>query len=187
VFFALWPDEALRVALARATHKAVSASGGRPVDVQGLHATLIFLGSVPERRIPELESIGARVATAFYPRGSAHTALPQLLFDRIEHWQKPQIICATVGAESSEGVAVAGALADSLREAAAAAGFSPDLKPFRAHVTVARKVARSTPMLDMHSVRWSFAGFALVASRTGVGGAIYSVINSWALDMRQNT
>jgi RNA 2',3'-cyclic 3'-phosphodiesterase len=187
VFFALWPDAALRTALARATHKAVSASAGRPVPAHNLHATLVFLGSVPDRCIPELEAIATRVAGGFLVRSRAHAAPPYLIFDRIEHWQKPRIICATVGAESGEGVAFADSLAIALRTETSCAGFAPDLKPFRAHVTVARKVARSTHSLDMHSVRWSFTGFALVESRPAPGGAIYSVINSWTLDTRQNT
>lgn len=187
VFYALWPDPGLRTALSRATHKAVSASGGRPVSAQGLHATLAFLGSVPEPRIAELEAIGRRVAATFSAGRGAHAAPPQLIFDRIEHWQKPQIICATVGAESGEAVAIVDALAEALKRETIGAGFAPDLKPFRAHVTIARKVARTTPMLDMHSVPWSCTGFALVESRSAAGGAIYSVINSWTLDTRQNT
>jgi 2'-5' RNA ligase len=187
VFFALWPDAGLRTALARATHKAVSASGGRPVSTQGLHATLVFLGSVTEPRIPELEAVADRVAAAFSGGWSLRAAPPQLIFDRIEHWQKSQIICATVGAESREAVVIVDSLAEALKRETIGAGFSPDLKPFRAHVTVARKVARTTPMLDMHSVPWSCTGFALVESRTAAGGAIYSVINSWTLDTRQNT
>jgi 2'-5' RNA ligase len=157
------------------------------VSTHGLHATLVFLGSVPEPRLPELEAIAGRVAVAFSAGSSARAAPPQLLFDRIEHWQKAQIICATVGAESGEAVTIVNSLAEALKRETIGAGFSPDLKPFRAHVTVARKVVRTTPMLDMHSVPWNCTGFALVESRTAAGGAIYSVINSWALDTRQNT
>jgi 2'-5' RNA ligase len=186
VFFALWPGAALRTTLARATHKAVSACGGRAVPAQSLHVTLAFLGSVAERRIGALEVIGDRIA-AFCVGAGANAAPPELIFDRIEHWQKPQIICATVGAKYADAATVVESLADALKKETLAAGFAPDLKPFRAHVTVARKVARTTPMLDMHSVLWNCTGFALVESRTAAGGAIYSVINSWTLDTRQNT
>jgi RNA 2',3'-cyclic 3'-phosphodiesterase len=186
VFFALWPDAALRTALARATHKAVSACGGRPVPAQSLHVTLAFLGSVLESRTSELEAIAGRVAASLSAGAGTNAAPPQLIFDRIEHWQRLQMICATVGAESGEAVAVVGSLADALKREAVAAGFAPDLKPFRAHVTVARKVARPTHSLDMHSVPWSCTEFALIESRTAAGGAIYSVINSWALDTRRN-
>jgi 2'-5' RNA ligase len=186
VFFALWPGAALQTTLARATHKSVSACGGRPVPAQSLHVTLAFLGSVAERRIGELEVIGDRIA-AFCAGEGANAAPPELVFDRIEHWQKAQIICATVGTESADAATVVQSLADALKNETLAAGFAPDLKPFRAHVTVARKVARPTLALDMHSVPWAVTGLALVESRTAPGGAIYSVINSWTLDTRQNT
>lgn len=187
MFFALWPDAALRTTLARATQKAASTSGGRPVPAQSLHTTLVFLGSVPKRRVPELEAIAGRAAAAFSAGPGVPAAPPQLIFDRIEHWQKAQILCATVGAESADAVAVVESLAEALKRETIGTGFAPDLKPFRAHVTVARKVARPTHELDMHEVRWTFTGFALVESHTAAGGAIYSVINSWTLDSRQNT
>jgi len=177
VFFALWPDEALRVALAHATRKAVKACGGRPVPAESLHITLVFLGSVPERRIPELTSI-ARIVADTVP---ADAVPPRLTFDRIEHWKKSHILCATVGEQSTGSLASITALAEKLKGEAVSAGFTPDLKPFRAHVTVARKVARSTRSLDMHSVLWDCNGFALVESRTAATGAVYSVIESWSL------
>ena len=72
-------------------------------------------------------------------------------------------------------------LAQVLVAEAAAAGFSPDLKPFRAHVTVARKVARAARSSEMRRVLWSFDAFALIESRTLPGGPVYSVVESFVL------
>jgi 2'-5' RNA ligase len=127
-------------------------------------------------------SIARRVADAFPADG---TPL-QLVFDRIEHWKKPQIVCATAGEESPGAVATIDSLAERLKREAVSAGFAPDLRPFRAHVTVARKVARTTRSLDMHSVRWSCSEFALVESRTEAAGAVYSVVESWPLVRTRN-
>jgi len=44
----------------------------------------------------------------------------------------------------------------------AALGFAPDLKPFRAHVTVARKVVRLTRSPEMRALHWPVAGCARV-------------------------
>ncbi len=177
VFFALWPNEPLRSAFAHATRKAVRASGGRPVPAHNLHVTLAFIGSVPERRIPELKLIADQVAATF-----PQQATPlRLTFERIEHWKKAQIICAIAGAQSEDALAPVESLADTLKKQAASAGFAPDLKPFQAHVTVARKVARSTRSLDMSSVLWSCTDFALVESRTEAAGALYSVMDLWTL------
>ena len=196
LFFALWPDETLRATFAHATHKAVRACGGRPVPTHNLHVTLLFLGSVAERRTPELEAIGARVAAA----GTSHAGaapLPQLAFDRVEHWEKARILVATVSAQSTtgatttpglasmgglhSGLAAAEALASGLLREAHRAGFTADLKPFRAHVTVARKVARLTHSLHMREVLWAVTGFALVESRTEPQGAVYNVLKSYPL------
>lgn len=63
----------------------------------------------------------------------------------------------------------------------AASGFAFDLKPFRPHVTVVRKVSRPGPVSSMHSVVWRFSELALVASRTLPEGALYSVVESFPL------
>jgi 2'-5' RNA ligase len=173
LFFALWPDEALQRALIHATGNAVGACGGRPVPSESLHVTLVFVGSVLERRIPELMRIGGQLASAF-PRD----AVPlQLTFDHIEHWKKAQIICALARNESAGAIA----LAETLKNELVRQGFSPDLKPFRAHVTLARKVPRGSHDYTMQSVLWSFTGCALVESRTGPSGSLYSILGSWPL------
>ena len=179
LFFALWPDAEQRGALAHATRKSVRSCGGRPVPVQSLHVTLAFLGSVPEGRVPELDRIARRVADAF-----PAAAQPLLLtFDRLAHWARPQILCA-LGTEepaADTDAASAPALAATLKSETVAAGFSPDLKPFRAHVTVARKVAHAPSALALQPVLWRFEAFALIESRTDPAGPVYSVIESYLL------
>ena len=172
VFFALWPTEAQRNALADATLDAVRSSGGRPVPSLNLHTTLSFLGSVPERRIQDLDSIARRVAGA-----SASGAAPLLLkFDQVEYWKKPQILCVVAQGESPQVLA----LADALAKETAGAGFNPDLKPFRPHVTLARKVSHPIRTTGMDPVVWRFTEFALVESRTEPGGSAYRILASFA-------
>jgi 2'-5' RNA ligase len=77
-------------------------------------------------------------------------------------------------------------LAESLKSETAAAGFRPDLKPFRAHVTLARKVAHAHPAQPLAQILWRFEAFALVESRTDPGGAVYSVIESYLLGKSEN-
>jgi RNA 2',3'-cyclic 3'-phosphodiesterase len=179
LFFALWPDAEQRGALHSATRKSVKSCGGRPVPVQSLHVTLAFLGSVPEGRVPELDRIARRVADAF-----PAAAQPLLVsFDRLAYWARPQILCA-LGTEepaADTDAASAPALAATLKNETVAAGFSPDLKPFRAHVTVARKVAHAPSALALQPVLWRFDAFALIESRTDPAGPVYSVIESYLL------
>jgi 2'-5' RNA ligase len=179
LFFALWPDAQQRGALHSATRQCISSCGGRPVPVQSLHATLAFLGAVPEGRVPELDRIARRVAGAFPAR-----AQPLLLtFDRLVYWARPQILCALGTEEPTADTDAAGApaLAAMLKNETVAAGFSPDLKPFRAHVTVARKLAHAPAALALQPVLWRFDAFALIESRTDPAGPVYSVIESYLL------
>jgi 2'-5' RNA ligase len=172
LFFALWPDEDARSALGAATAKAVRRSGGRPVPVGTLHVTLAFLGSVSTARLPELHRIACEQATAF-----TQDAPLSLTFERLGYFRRAHLLCVLGGEESRSAVALAAALKD----ATAAAGFTPDLKPFQAHVTLARKVADAANLPAVRPVLWRFAEFVLVDSRTDPSGPVYSVIESYSL------
>jgi RNA 2',3'-cyclic 3'-phosphodiesterase len=172
LFFALWPQEEGRAALAHATAKAVRRSGGRAVTPANLHVTLAFLGSVPQRRTPEVGQLGRQVAA-----DCAQERPLELRFERLAHWPRPKILCAVAADENP----AASALAAALKDAAAAAGFTPDLKPFRPHVTLARKVLRAPPESTLRETLWRFDGFALLDSRTESEGPVYSVLESYPL------
>jgi RNA 2',3'-cyclic 3'-phosphodiesterase len=189
VFFALWPDDSLRSAFAEATHEIARSVGGRLVSGRNLHVTLLFLGSVAEDRLTELEALAAEVA------GTNVASTSELLFNRIEHWKRPRVLVAT--ASPSAGVAVAGALAAKLLEVSLGAGFTPDLKtlgltgdslpaPFRPHVTLARKVPHPIPAVDIDPLRWGFTGFALVRSHRGPEGSDYSVMATFPLQPQRD-
>jgi 2'-5' RNA ligase len=165
LFFALWPTERMQSVLAKTAAAAVSAAGGRPIPTQNLHSTLAFLGYVPENRFGDLSVVDSVAAPPI-----------ALTLDRIEHWRRPEILCACASVTPQAALD----LARELKDALLAAGFSPDLKPFRAHVTLARKVARARDA-SMTPVEWSFDSIALVASQTAPSGSSYSVVRSWAL------
>ena len=176
LFLALWPTGAEREALTAATAAAVAASAGRAVPGPNLHVTLAFLGAVPEGRIGELAALAARLAT--------DAAASPLCFTRLEHWRQPRILAALTAEEPCE----AASLAAELKRVTAAAGFLPDLKPFRAHVTVARQVAAGAVAgaLEVPALIWRGATLALAESRSSPSGPLYSVRDSWLLGKREN-
>jgi 2'-5' RNA ligase len=172
LFFALWATAEERRALSAAAAAAVGTSGGRAVPEENLHVTLAFLGQVPAARTTELAALAHRVGT-----NGALAGTPLVLqFERLAYWHAPQILVAL----STAGAAAA-ALAAALQREASAAGFLPDLKPFRAHVTVARKVTHAAASTPLPSVSWKCAEFVLVESRTIATGSIYSVLESYLL------
>lgn len=180
LFFALWPDEAMRQAMALATREAALASGSRPVPAGNLHVTLAFLGSVPARRVPQLGVIAHRAATpcdgSVTPPGNEPPI--ELVFEHLEHWRAAHLLCAVPSEPSARVVALVHRLQGLLTEG----GFAPDLKsPFRPHVTLARKIYRSPRMRDMQRVAWRFTDFALLDSRTLPEGAVYTVLEKFSL------
>jgi 2'-5' RNA ligase len=170
LFFALWPSEAMQSELSVETRDAVADCGGRPIGRESLHLTLAFLGSVPETAVRLLAET-ARATASCQTSGAVAVTL-----DAIDYWRKPQLLCAV-----ARDAHAAAALASALRQLLTGAGFSPDLKPFRAHATLARKVARAPKDLSMTPVVWSFTQFALIESRTDPRGSVYSMVDSWTL------
>lgn len=176
LFFALQPGPELSDALVSRVAPLALQLRGQPVPAGNLHATLTFIGAVADERVDDLRGVAATV------RGRPG----ELVFDAIEVWSEPRILAATATAPGRES-AEANALADSLRDASIAAGFTPDIKPFRPHLTLARKV----DLAEARRLSWPqeispgfvvpFERFALMESRRGERGSIYSVVDSWPL------
>ena len=176
LFFALMPNSAQQAELAERAAPLVTLLQAQTVPTENLHVTLAFIGAVVAEKLSQLRDIAAGIRAPY----------ATLCFDALEHWEKPQVLCAT--ASDASVSAAASVLAERLASASAAAGFSSDSKPFRAHLTLARKVLRAsagqcewprmlTPPLVVH-----FDRFVLMQSRRGDSGSIYSVVNSWPLD-----
>src|SRR5262245_19073053 len=175
LFFAFWPDDTSRAALAAAVAPAVRevtanrlSSAARPVPTANYHFTLAFLGSVPQTEIERLCSVAAHL-----PSESPVC----VTVDTLEHWRKPQVLVATSTTTPPE----AAALAERLTQALIAADFSPDSKPFRPHLTLARKVTASFPRTPIPSQQLAFENFVLVESKTDPAGPTYTVVRSFAL------
>ena len=175
LFLALWPTDGERCALAAAAAAVLQANNARAVAPQNLHLTLAFLGAVPVTRTAELLALSAELAAAWMNGPVA------LTWTGLEHWKRPQILAAV----TATPCAAAAELATRLKRASGAAGFSPDLKAFRAHVTVARKVAAPVTALELPCVLWDCASLALVESRTDESGPVYSVLDSRLLGKRE--
>ena len=184
LFFAFWPDEATREAMHHAARKAVRHSGGRPVPAANLHVTVAFLGSVAESLRPEVERIGAAVAAEGLepqailggkgaPGGAA--CPPDLVFDGIVFWAKPQVLVAACSQPPPEAAALAARLWAALR----VLPIRPDLRPYQPHVTLARKVRKPAPDLALKPVSWPVTALTLVESVTDPAGARYEPIASW--------
>jgi 2'-5' RNA ligase len=169
LFFALKPTPEQNLALT--AQVAPLLVGAQPVRAENLHATLCFIGALAPEKLDGLRAAAARV----------HGRRVALSFDTLEYWEGPKVVCATTSEESE----AARELAAALGEATIAAGFTPDIKPFRAHLTLARKVSGDLsvafPQILVPPTIVRCDRFELMESRRDESGSIYSAVDSWAL------
>jgi 2'-5' RNA ligase len=127
LFIALWPDDATRDAIAAFQHSwdwPREASRTRP---ERLHVTLHFIGDVARERVPAL---AAALQVRFEPF--------ELDFTAARVW--PGGIAALEPAVVPQPLADLHArLGDALR----GVGLSPETRPYRPHVTLARRARRA--------------------------------------------
>lgn len=167
LFFALWPSDEFRAALQPRIQALQPDGVGRPQRPDQWHVTLEFLGPVPESRVALARDAAAEVR-----------ARPcEVSLDAVEYWRRPEVLClvAKVLPEALCG------LVAQLRDGLAARGFQPESRPFRAHMTLARKVTRPVTPVVFEPLHWPAAGFTLVESITDRSGSVYTPLASWSL------
>lgn len=167
LFFALWPDEGTRAALAQSARPLLDACTGRPVPAANYHVTLAFLGSVPTGRLEPVRAAAGTVRAAAFELG----------FDSHGHWSRARV--AWLGCRQPP--AAAGVLARSLWDALAPLDFEPEPRPFRPHLTVLRDCRGCKWQGPLAPVRWPVRDFVLLCSETLPEGARYEIIQRWPL------
>lgn len=162
VFFALWPDEAVRNQLEQAGREAHLSCGGRRMRPETLHLTLAFIGGISPQRIPELESIAGAIRASGF----------ELTLDRLHCVPRRKIVWA--GASK---------VPDALRDLAArlnaqlkAADFRSEERPFAAHVTLLRHARCDEKQPETPQIVWRVGDFVLVESELEPAGANYRII-----------
>ena len=167
LFYALWPDDDVRLRVARHAIEIARDAEGRATRAESLHMTLSFLGQIPDERIPELEACAQAVfarpfnfelnrAACFLRANVAwlgSTQTPQELFD-LQALLQAELVMAD---------------------------FKVDTRPFMPHVTVARGIQVALPLRDIPPILWAARTFCLVKSVKDASGSHYEVVNTWKL------
>lgn len=167
LFFALWPDPALRDAmLAAVRQQADFADRGRGVPSGKLHLTLHFLGGWPE--FPEHVADSARRAAAAVEAAAFH-----LVVDRAGGFVRSR-----VGWLAPAGNSGLDALWSTLGHALDSEGVPRrHQETFAPHVTVLRNVRGHVPETTLQPMSWPVVDFVLIHSH----GGHYEVIGRWEL------
>jgi 2'-5' RNA ligase len=167
LFFAVWPSDSLRAGLAPRISALQPAGVGRPQRPDQWHVTLEFLGPVPASRVAAARAAAAQV----------RAAPCEIRFDAVEYWRRPEVLCLVARALPPP----LADLVQQLRTALAIRGFEPESRPFRAHLTLARKVSHPVTPVQFEPLPWPAADFALVESVTDRSGSVYTPLAAWNL------
>lgn len=155
LFLALWPNTKVRAALLAHAAMWDWPGSARPTHPERLHVTVHFLGSVAVDRLPQL-----RTALNLAWEGG------DLVLDRPAVW--PGGIAVLEATRVGSGlVELHSRLADALR----ALDLPVDQRPWRPHVTLARKASGAHPPAATHPVTWRVEpAYLLVQSLPGGRG-----------------
>lgn len=166
LFFALWPDAAVRQSLATVSKQHLHRV--KRVPPANLHLTLAFPGSATQPVQQCLEAgAGRMVAPPF-----------DLLIDHAGYWPRPRI--TWIG--PTRIPAGLWSLVTALRQVLEACGLVPESRPFQPHITLARKTNSGTGAVEFEPIHWSIGNFCLVESVTDPAGAKYFPLRFWKLE-----
>lgn len=173
LFFALWPDAAIRLGLIEAAARLLASGTARRIAVADLHLTLAFLGAVDAAARRCFEQAASSVQAGKF----------SLTIDRAGCWTRRSIAWAGPSKQPA-GLAL---LVARLNAALAGCGFKPETRPYRAHITLARNARRAKPRLAITPLRWDIDRFCLIVSRpplarTAPASGRYEVLRYWNLD-----
>lgn len=160
LFYALWPDDATRAALARLQ----TAVSGRKVAYENLHMTLAFLGEQAIGTLPALREILAALPIVEMP----------LILDRIGYFTKSRIAWAGTHAAPAELIALQQHLTSELSQRNILVDTRSSFKP---HVTLARDAAAPDD-LPFEPIPWHAGHVCLVASSAEPGKVRYRLLAS---------
>lgn len=168
VFFALWPDEAERAALAAWQARLHKVCGGSAMRAATLHGTLVFLGDVAQHRLEALQLAAQEVEGECF----------DLAFDVARYWGHNHIVYAAPHMVPPRLENLAHDLELSLIKHR----FRFDQRTYKPHVTLLRHAQWSdAPLPEMEKVVWRVRSFALVQSAPDEQGTNYSVLARFPL------
>jgi 2'-5' RNA ligase len=134
--------------------RGLQPKGTRATHPLDLHLTLRFLGPLSPEAISRVEAAAESVA-----------GLPPapLCIDRLGHFGRAGVLWAGPSVPSAALLELVARLEESL----GAAGLPAETRPFRAHITLARKVRRSPPLAWGVPVPWLGRELVLAAGYQG--------------------
>lgn len=166
-FFALVPEESVRLQLLTLARDVARRSRGRAISGEHVHLTLAFLGDVAVTSIPTLRSIGDALSL----RGA------MLDFDTLGAWRASGVAWVAPSVLPPALVDLHAALHSALLEA----GFEMECRPFRPHITLARRCVQPHPRAQSAPIHWAVRRLCLIGSELRPEGPRHTTLAEWTL------
>ena len=127
-----------------------------------LHLTLVFLGTTDSQHLE------------CYRQALLGLTVPSMTLDldQLGYWPKPRILWLG----PTQTPKPLSQLVQELNKRLATCGYTPERRPFRAHITLARKIPKPDELLNVTPWRWRADRVALVESVSREGGVCYEVL-----------
>lgn len=168
MFFALWPDEAVRVALGRAALVIPPGDAARAswIRTERYHLTLAFLGEIEPRQIEAAERAAGEIRVRPF----------RLQLDTVGHFPGPNVVW--IGPQSLPPELTQ--LKAELDRELLRYGLPLVQGRFTPHVTCLRGV-REAPDAAPVRIDWTVHEFVLVKSLLKPGASKYKIVARWPL------
>jgi len=172
VFFALWPDDAVRAQISKAITPHINSfcekqPTARPIPVANFHITLAFIGNVSS------ETLFCLCEQANKINGQSFS----LTLGHINYWSEPKIIW--LGCDNlPDGL---DKLFHTLQTNLVQCDYHSTNKTYTPHITILRNAKQALPEKKINPIKWGVEQFVLVESLQSAQGTEYKIIKHWAL------
>jgi len=167
VFFALWPDDAVRGMLAALAREVAREALGRAPAQSNIHLTLAFLGEQASHRVEALRELASGLRAARFV----------LKLDEIGCFRRSGVAWLGASTHQPHLLALQANLVRALRRGA----FPVDERSYAPHLTLARHIRGAIHRSLPTPILWQVSSFALVASELGREAPTYRTLAEWSL------
>ena len=168
LFFALWPEQPLAEQIHYAVQAPLRNSDGKRVPECNFHITLVFYGSADARQRACLELAADKITARRF----------NLNLSQLGYFAKPKVIWLAPDDIPDALTQLQFDLSQVLVEQCA---YQAEQRPYRPHLTLARKSRQAPSEKVIDAVSWQVHRFVLVQSITRPEGAEYRVLKEWEL------
>ena len=170
LFFALWPDEAVRHAIANIALTFPMPRGARVTRAERLHVTVVFLGDfdpLPDSMLSAIQSAADSVRARCF----------EMSLDHVDSFARAHVVWLGPRNVSAALTDLHDALDVALRSVGVPLKSST---PFVPHITIQRNVRTSLPAMDLAPIEWKVRDFVLITSVPG-SPEPYRIVGKWPL------